>query len=332
MATEKFKNSNVTHTLVLPKYLRSTKSMKPLLVIAGASGVIGRHLIQLTSKDYQILTLTRQQASSDSLTWNPKAAQQKDEKNLETLAQAINGAKAIINLAGSSIADGRLDKKHQEAILESRISSTQTLIEACQHCSTPPRVFFQASAVGYYGDRDDEILDESSTSQKGNTLSDICVTWEKTAQPATTFSHLIVGRFGLVLAKDAEAWQKMILPIKLFIGGPLGSGQQWYSWMDADDVARAILFLIENPNNQGIYNFTAPQPIRQKDLAYITAKHLGRPWFVPAPAFALKILLGGVADALLLSSAKVLPKGLEQAGFKFDCSSFAEGLRKWEGD
>ena len=122
--------------------------MKPLLVIAGASGVIGQHLIKAAS-GYRVLSLTRQRPSSSTLIWNPKAAQQKDQASLEILAKAITGAKAIINLAGSSIADGRLDKNHQERILESRLSSTSTLIEACKHSDLPPEVFFQASAVGY---------------------------------------------------------------------------------------------------------------------------------------------------------------------------------------
>ncbi len=303
--------------------------MKPLLVIAGASGVIGQHLIQ-TASDYQILTLTRQtNPGPNSLTWNAKAVQQNDEVSLDKLAKAIGGAKAVVNLAGSSIADGRLDKKHQEAILESRLNSTATLIEACKRSNVAPEVFFQASAVGYYGEREDETLDETSSAQKENVLSEICVTWENTAKPMQTLSRLVIGRFGLVIAKDAEAWKKMILPIKYFVGGPLGSGQQWYSWVDADDVAKAILFLIECPSCVGIYNITAPEPIRQKDLAQKTANHLGRPSFIPAPAFVLRAVLGGVADALLLSSAKVLPQGLQKAGFQFEVSNVEQGLAKW---
>ncbi len=303
--------------------------MKPLLVIAGASGVIGQYLIQ-SATNYQILTLTRQSnPAPDSKTWNPKAAQQNDEKSLDALAKVLRGAKAVVNLAGSSIADGRLDKNHQDRILESRLSSTNTLIEACKRSDLAPQVFFQASAVGYYGDRGEETLLEDSAAQKGNLLSEISTTWENAAKPIQEISRLIIGRFGLVIAKDAPAWQKMILPIKFFVGGPLGTGKQWYPWIDADDVARAILFLIENQRAQGIYNITAPNPIRQKDLAKKTAQQLSRPSFVTAPTFALRILLGGVADALLLSSNKVLPQKLEQAGFRFETTHFEQGLSKW---
>jgi uncharacterized protein (TIGR01777 family) len=301
--------------------------MKPKLVIAGASGVIGRHLIQAAS-NYEILILTRKQ-SSRAFTWNPNAVKEHDTASLEALAKTISGAKAIVNLAGSSIADGRLDKEHQEKILQSRVNSTQTLIEACKQSKVQPEVFFQASAVGYYGNRKDEPLNENSSPQKGNVLSGIGVAWEQAAQPIQGMSRLVIGRFGLVIAKDAEAWQKMIMPIKLFVGGPLGSGQQWYPWIDADDVARAILFLIETPSCEGIYNIVSPEPIRQKELASQVAKHLNRPAFLPAPAFALKVLLGGVADALLLSSNKVIPQHLQQAGFEFETSSFHQGLKKW---
>jgi uncharacterized protein len=314
--------------MVLSSYLRSTKAMKPLLVIAGASGVIGQHLLWAAS-EYRVLILTRQKTDASGFTWNPQAAFQNDEKNLESLAQAINGAKAIVNLAGSSIADGRLDKKHQEEILESRLNSTQTLLEACKRSTIPPEVFFQASAIGYYGERQDETLVESSAAQTGNTLSDICVIWEHAAMPIQSLSRLLIGRFGLVIAKEAEAWKKMTLPIKYFIGGPLGSGQQWYSWIDADDVAKAILFLIEHPSCEGVFNITAPEPIRQKELANKTAHYLGRPSFIPAPAFALRLMLGGVADALLLSSTKALPKRLEKAGFQFDHKNFKQTLPKW---
>jgi uncharacterized protein len=343
--------------------------MKPLLVIAGASGVIGQHFIQQASASYRILKLTRKLGQDKlgqdklgqdqdkldqdqdkldqdkldqnktghdtlnqdlaSFTWNPKAVQQNDETSLNNLAQAMSGAKAIINLSGSSISEGRLDKKHQAEVLESRSSSTATLLEACERCEHPPEVFFQASAVGYYGNRGEETLDETSLPQAGNLLSEICVAWEKAAQPAKNLSRLIIGRFGLVIAKDAPAWQRLILPIKLFIGGPLGSGKQWYPWVDADDLAKAVLFLVEHPACQGVYNMTAPEPIRQKNLAHMTAQGLGRPSLIPVPAFALRLALGGVAEALILPSAKVVPTRLEQTGFIFDYPRFEKGLKKW---
>ena len=193
----------------------------------------------------------------------------------------------------------------------------------------PLKFFFRLRQLVIYGDRGEETLLESSEAQKDNLLSTIGIAWENAAKPAQEISRLVIGRFGLVIAKDAPAWQKMILPIRFFVGGPLGNGQQWYPWIDADDVAKAILFLIENPNYQGVYNITAPHPIRQKDLAKLTAQYLSRPSFVPVPAFALRILLGGVADALLLSSNKVLPQKLEQAGFKFKTTHFEQGLSKW---
>jgi uncharacterized protein (TIGR01777 family) len=301
--------------------------MKPRLVIAGASGLIGRNLIQV-AKNYEVISLTRQKnTDTNTVVWNP---QNPDVASLDKLATTISGAKAIINLAGSSIADGRLDKKHQEKILESRLNSTSTLIEACKRSATPPEVFFQASAVGYYGNRGDETLLETSAPQPDNVLSKICVSWENSAKPVQEISRLVTGRFGgLVIAKDAPAWKKMTLPIRLFVGGPLGTGKQWYSWIDAIDAVRSILFLVENPSFQGVYNITAPNPIKQKDLVKKIAHYLGRPSIVPVPDFALRILLGAVADALVLSSNRVIPKRLEQAGFKFETPYFEQGINKW---
>ena len=135
------------------------------------------------------------------------------------------------------------------------------------------------------------------------------------------------GVFGIVLAKEAETWKKLLLPIKLFVGGPLGSGQQWFSWIDADDLARAILFLIES-DAEGVFNLTAPEPVRQITLTRQTAAKLSRPAVVPAPAFALRLALGGLADALILASAKVLPARLEREGFTFERPTFESELNE----
>lgn len=313
--------------------------MKPLLVIAGASGVIGRHLINAATSRYDVRVLTRHinlEGRNDvqQVSWNPQAAKEQNQQALQSTGNALSGAHAIINLSGSSIAGGKLDKKHQQEVLESRLDSATTLLEAFKRSQNPPAIWFQASAVGYYGDRKEEVLDEDSPPQTGYFLSDISVAWENAAKPFEEFifdkeARLITGRTGLVLAKDAPAWQKMLQPIKAFIGGPLGSGKQWYSWIDADDLARAILFLIENTSCQGAYNLTAPEAARQLELFRKTAKRLHRPGFTPAPAFALRLLLGkNAAEALLLNSANVKPKRLLEAGFKFTYPTIDKALEK----
>jgi uncharacterized protein len=313
--------------------------VKPLLVIAGASGVIGQHLINAAKGRYDIRVLTRHinlegRPDVQQVSWNPQAAKETNEQALQSTGNALSGAHAIINLSGSSVADGRLDKKHQEEVLDSRLDSAATLLESFKRSQNPPAIWFQASAVGYYGDRKEEILDEDSPPQKGYFLSDISVAWENAAKPFEEFifdkdTRLITGRFGVVLAKDAPSWQKMLQPIKAFVGGPLGSGRQWYPWIDADDLARAILFLLENTACQGAYNLTAPEAVRQLELFRKAAKKLHRPGFTPVPAFALRLLLGNnAAEALLLNSANVKPKRLIEAGFKFTYPTIDKALEK----
>jgi uncharacterized protein len=313
--------------------------VKPLLVIAGASGVIGHHLINAAKNRYDIRVLTRRinpegRPDVQQVSWKPKAAKEHNEQALQSTGNALSGAHAIINLSGSSISDGRLDQKHQQEVLESRLDGAATLLEAFKRSQNPPAIWFQASAVGYYGNRQEEVLDENSPPQTGYFLSDISVAWENAAKPFEEFifdkdARLITGRFGVALGKDAPAWQKMLQPIKAFIGGPLGSGRQWYPWIEADDLARAMLFLIENNACQGAYNITAPEPARQLELFRKAAKRLHRPGFTPAPAFALRLLLGkNAADVLVLNSAHVKPKRLLEAGFKFTYPTIDKALEK----
>ncbi len=303
---------------------------KPILVISGASGLVGSHLVDAAKANYDLRLLTRSSGrtspSGHWITWDPEAASQSDEAALEPLTKAVSGAHAIVNLAGSSISEGRLGKAQRQLILESRVQSARALLLAQRRAEQPAEVWFQASATGYYGDRGDETLTERSPSGDGP-LSDICRVWEASPEDAGG-ARLVTGRFGVVLAKEAEAWQKLLLPIKLFVGGPLGSGQQWFPWIDADDLARAILFLVEISTAEGVYNFTAPEPVRQLTLTRRAAAKLSRPAFVPVPALALHIALGGLADALILASAKVLPTKLVSADFTFKRPTVAEELNK----
>ena len=295
---------------------------KPQLVIAGAGGVVGRHLARAAQPTYAVTVLTRSIGGNEtpgvrSVAWSPQAAKENDEADLDELAGVLSGASALINLAGASIGKGRLSDEQKRKVLQSRVDSTKTLVAAFNRAAEPPSVWFQASAVGYYGDRGDEVLTERSGPQESFFLSRVCQAWEDAARPVEDKTRLITGRFGLVLAEDAAAWQRFLLPIKLFIGGPLGSGRQWYAWIDADDLARAVLFLLSDEDARGVYNFTAPNPVRQLELARQAAAKLGRPALVPAPAFALKLILGDLAGTLLLPSARALPERLEAANFTF---------------
>ena len=304
---------------------------KPILVISGASGFVGSHLIDAAKEHYDLRLLTRSSGRTSSsgqtwVTWNPKAASQGDKAALEPLTAAVSGARAIVNLAGSSITEGRLGKQQLQTIIESRLQSARALLNAQRRTQTPAEVWFQASATGYYGDRGDAELTERSPVGHGR-LSEVCQIWEASPEDAGG-ARLVTGRFGVVLAKEAEAWQQLLLPVKLFVGGPLGSGRQWFPWIDADDLARAILFLIETGSAEGVYNFTAPEPVRQLKLTRRAAAQLSRPAFFPVPAFVLRLVLGGLADALILASAKVLPTKLVGQNFPFKRPTVAEELNK----
>ncbi len=305
---------------------------RPVLVIAGASGVVGTHLIHQARERYNIRILTRRSniqtpAGVTPVVWNPTAAKEGDEAALLSVGEALSGAAALVNLAGASIADGRLGEDHKRRVLESRVDSTKTLLAAHKRSAAPPGVWLQGSATGYYGDAGERELTEDAPSAEDFFLADVCKAWEAAAENANG-ARLIVSRTGLVLAQDAPAWQKMLLPIKLFVGGRFGDGEQWYPWIDADDLARALLFLTENSESKGVYNLSAPEPVRQIELVERAARRLGRPAIFPTPAPLLRLAIGEVADALLLPSAKVIPAKLQAEGFTFQRAHIGDELDK----
>ncbi|ADI13427.1 TIGR01777 family oxidoreductase [Truepera radiovictrix] len=304
----------------------------PVLVISGASGLVGRALVRAAAGRYALRLLTRDPAkhrfpAGQAVGWDPAAARKGDERALETLGGALEGAYAIINLAGASIADGRLGREHQQRVLSSRLESAQTLLAAARRCSAPPQVWFQASATGYYGDRGDAELGEEAPSGEG-VLAEICRRWEAAPEDAAG-ARLVLGRIGVVFAREAPAWRKLLLPIKLGLGGPLGSGQQWLSWIHLEDLAEAILFLLER--GHGPYNLTAPGSVRQLELSRAAAARLRRPALFPTPAPLLRLALGKLADELLLASAKVRPARLLEEGFAFRYPTLERALDELVG-
>lgn len=299
------------------------------VIIAGAGGIIGQRLIEALRDGGDgappITVLTRRADGTwpDGVTpfvWNPAAARQGDEAALAALAARMDGAAALVNLAGSSIAAGRLDAAHLSRVKGSRVDAATTLLAAARRAEAPPAMWLQGSAVGLYGDRGDELLTEASA--PGDPARDVLVStglaWEAAAAPAAELTRLVTARFGVVFDRDAEAWRRLLLPVRLFAGGPLGSGRQWMPWVSGRDTARALVWLIETPSASGTYNLTAPAPARQIDVTRTAARALRRPVWLPAPAFALRLALGRVADALLLSSQRVIPERLLEAGFAFE--------------
>jgi uncharacterized protein len=227
-----------------------------------------------------------------------------------------------VNLAGATLAEGRLTASRKARILSSRIEATATLVAAWRRCERPPRFWFQASATGYYGDAGEADVAETHPPASDFFLADVCRAWEAEAERVLDdvgpdAVRLVIGRLGLVLAPDAPAWQKLLAPVRWGAGGRLGSGRQWWAWIHAEDVARVILELADRDETARVYNVTAPEPVRQAELVRRVARRLGRPSFLPAPAFALRLVLGEMADALLLPSCRALPVELERAGFAF---------------
>ena len=317
--------------------MSSRPSHPPRLVIAGASGVVGRALVHAAADRYDVTVLTRrvsgaEPAGARARAWNPTAARDQDHDALADLAEAIAGAEALVNLAGSSIAAGRFGPAHRAELLSSRLTATETLVHAAALAPEAPSVWLQGSAVGLYGDRGEEELHDGSSAGTNLFLCEVGQAWEAAAAPAAERSRLVVGRIGLALHPEAEAWRRLLLPIRLFVGGPLGSGRQWWPWIHADDLARAMLFVIEHDAFEGPVALTAPAPARQIEVTRAAAARLGRPAFVPVPAFALRIVLGRMADELLLPSARVVPRRLLEAGFEFRYGTIQEAVEGLLGD
>lgn len=283
------------------------------VVIAGGSGFIGKALTEtFLQAGHEVYILTRKhKENSKNLTyvqWLTDGSM--PEKQLDNID-------AFINLAGESIADGRWTNERKKRILDSRIKATQESIQLMKRLQPRPRVFINASAIGYYGSSLSETFTENSTSSEENFLTTVAQKWEEEARLAEELGiRTVMARIGLVLDKTEGALPKMVLPYKMFAGGSLGSGEQWYSWIHINDLASLFLFATENANISGALNITAPTPLRMKDFGKELGKALHRPHFLPAPSFALKILLGEMS-ILLLEGQKVIPQKALNHGFQF---------------
>ena len=304
---------------------------KKRIVIAGGTGLLGRYLVQAAS-EYDVVVLTRSVnrnlRTAQTVQWSPESVSTANLNEINRLASILNGAHAIINLAGSSIGAGRLGPKHRRTVLESRLDSTSTLVEAFFRTRNPPKVWYQASAVGLYGDRGEELLTENA-GPGSSLLSDITERWELSAQPVSKIVRLVIGRGpSFAIAPEALAWRRFLKPIKGFIGGPLGGGKQWFTWIDAHDYARAVLHLIENESSCGAYTIVAPKPVRQIKLTQMLARQLRKPAFLRVPAYGLRLILGAVADELILASTRAIPGKLLSEEFDYHFPDLGELMKK----
>jgi len=227
------------------------------------------------------------------------------------------GADAVVNLAGASIAQGRWTTERKKLLLSSRVGTTRALVHALSKMAARPRVLVSASGIGYYGNCGDQVLTEESSLGQ-DFLSRLGQEWEAEAAKAEAFGIRVVrARFGVILAKHGGALPVMARPFLWGVGGRIGSGEQWMSWVTLQDVVGIVRFALENGAARGPLNVVSPQPVRNAEFTKVLAKILRRPALFPAPAFALRLLLGEMADELLLSSQRVLPAQLEKLGYRF---------------
>ncbi len=290
------------------------------IIISGASGLVGHQLIPfLQQKGYQVVRLVRHQPKDDSeIFWDPLG----NEIDLIKL----EGAWGMIHLSGENIAAGRWNEKLKKKIRDSRILSTRLIVEAIRHVKIKPTVLLNASAIGFYGDRGDEILDEKSKSGTGF-LADVCQDWESEALQAQKLGvRSALMRFGVLLSPKGGALKKLLPLFKWGFGAPLGSGQQYMSWMHIQDVVAAITHVLENPALAGPINFVSPQAVTNREFSKILARLLGRPCWPSVPAFAIKALGGEMAEDILLASTRAHPSVLLESGFQFAHPDLAQTL------
>ncbi len=285
------------------------------ILIAGASGLIGKALQSRLRDNHSVTRLVRRApAGPDEVAWDPARG--------ELDPSVMDQADAVINLSGTSIAGGLWTRSHKESLYSSRIRSTRTLVEAMRRAGSPPAVFLSQSASGYYGNRGDEVLTEASGS--GDLfLSDVCRRWEAEAVRAPDGVRTVLTRTGIVMSRKGGALPKLLLPMRLYAGGPLGSGQQWWPWITMTDEVRAMEHLL-TAEVEGPVNLCAPQPERLQVLLKELGRALHRPTRFRVPQKVLTVVMGQLADELLLVSARMDPKVLTASGFRFEAVTAAD--------
>jgi uncharacterized protein len=294
------------------------------ILISGASGLIGTHLIPtLKAKGHEIFSLVRKTPkSSDEIRWDAKEGFSDSEQ------AKLENFDAVIHLAGDNVASENWSPEKKRRIRESRTVGTRVLVDALRKTQNPPKIFVSASATGFYGNRGDEVLTEESPKGEGF-LPEVCDEWEREAHKAEDFgARTTFLRTGVVLTKDGGALEKMLTPFKFGVGGTVGSGKQWMSWIALDDVLDIYHFALETDALRGAVNTTAPNPVTNEAFTEALGKALHRPTVVPVPEFAIKLLFGEMGERLLLEGQKVLPKKLLDAGFEFKFPNLEEALQK----
>ena len=295
------------------------------IVIAGGTGLIGRALTaSLAADGHEVIILSRAPEKATGLPQGARAVRW-DGRTASGWGELAEGAEAIVNLAGESIGGENMlalitkpwTREHLQLIRTSRVNAGRAVVQAIEQARVKPHVLVQSSAVGYYGLPGDQEITED-TPAGNDALAKICFDWEATTASveAPGVRRVVIRTGGVVMSAQGGALPFMLLPFKLFVGGPLGSGKQWFSWIHIADEVRAIRFLLDRSDARGAFNLCAPEPLRNGELARVIGRVMGRPSFVPTPAFAMKLLLGDKAT-LVLDGQRQVPKRLLELGFQF---------------
>lgn len=285
------------------------------VAITGATGLVGKRLVErLQAEKQEVLILTRHLQTAKKLFGQVEAIAYHPTESGDW-QQAISGCDAVVNLAGEPLAAGRWTQQKKQEILDSRQIGTQKIVEAIANANPRPQVLINTSAVGYYGTSETATFAESSP-PGGDFLADVCQKWELEAEKVRNAgTRLVILRFGIVLG-DGGALAKMLGPFQMFAGGPIGSGRQWVSWIHIDDLVDLIVYCLTHPEVSGVYNATAPNPVRMSEFCQVLGETIDRPSWLPVPNLALEILLGEGA-MVVLDGQKVLPDRTLSTGYRY---------------
>ena len=290
------------------------------ILISGSHGLVGKALIsELTKDQHEIVSLVRHKsAGASEIEWHP------NQGSIDS--EYVSGFDVVVHLAGESIASGRWTDEKKRKIRDSRVNGTTLLSQAVARSSKPPATLISASAIGYYGNRRDELLNEKSV--PGNDfLAEVCVAWERATRDAEARGiRTVHARFGIILDQDGGALAKMLTPFRMGVGGRIGDGKQWMSWIALADVIKGLMFVIESNSMTGAVNFVAPDPVTNSEFTKTLGDALSRPTLFPLPSFVARLAFGEMADALLLSSAKVQPQRLMDSGYRFEFQKLEPAL------
>ena len=291
------------------------------IVVAGGSGFLGGALVRVWRDDgHEVKILTRRPRDADDVPWQPRS----DD---DAWTAALEGAGAVVNLAGEGLADQPWTQARKASILGSRVTSTRALANAIGACAAPPRVFLSASGVGFYGTRGEELLTEESAPGT-DFLAAVCQAWEREATAAAPVTRVVLLRTGVVFARNGGALPRMALPFRFFVGGRLGSGRQFMSWIHLDDYVGMVRWALSNDAVSGRLNVTSPAPLTNAQFTSELAAAMRRPALFPVPSLALRVLLGKeMADTLLLEGQRAIPAKAQQRGYEFRFATAQSALR-----